>query len=132
MEGYLKKWINLLYGWQSRYFIIHEGVLIYCLQKDKPKKGQVHLSICSIRLVPSDPLRIVINYGMNEMHLRASSVQEKQKWYEALLGHQEQSSPQRRYSLLQQNNDHPFATLAGAPRMNLNRIHTTLTKIWVA
>jgi hypothetical protein len=89
MEGYLKKWINLIFQWQSRYFIIHEGVLIYCLQKDKPKKGQVHLSICSIRLVPSDPLRIVINYGMSEMHLRASSVQEKQKWYEALINQQD-------------------------------------------
>lgn len=132
MEGYLKKWINLIYRWQNRYFIIHDGVLMYCVGKDKPKKGQVHLSICSIRTVASDPVRIVINYGMNEMHLRASSVYEQQKWLTALIEEQEKvQNGNKRQSLLSDDIDN-FAMLDQAPVVNLSRIHTTLTKLWVA
>ncbi|CAD8053149.1 unnamed protein product [Paramecium primaurelia] len=80
MKGYLKKWVKFMYQYQNHYFILHEGSLIYCHSKGSRKKGQVHLSICSIKSVSKDPQRIVINYGMSEMNLRASLVQEKQKW----------------------------------------------------
>lgn len=40
MEGYLKKWVNLIYQWQNRYFIIHDDSLIYCQTKGGPKKGK--------------------------------------------------------------------------------------------
>jgi hypothetical protein len=30
MEGYLKKWINMLLLWKDRYFILHEDCLHYC------------------------------------------------------------------------------------------------------
>ena len=30
MEGYLKKWINMIFRWKLRYFILHEDILLYC------------------------------------------------------------------------------------------------------
>ncbi|CAD8077046.1 unnamed protein product [Paramecium primaurelia] len=131
MEGYLKKWVNFMYQWQNRYFILHEDSLIYCQSKGTPKKGQVHLSICSIRSVPKDPQRIVINYGMSEMHLRASSVQEKQKWLDALLNAQQRFTSKSQNKLLVQRKKNPFYFIEGAPELDLKRIHTTLTQFWV-
>jgi hypothetical protein len=33
MEGYLKKWVNIMYRWKSRYFILKDHVLEYYTQK---------------------------------------------------------------------------------------------------
>lgn len=35
-------------------------------------------------LVPEDPLRIIINTGTTEIHLRASTISEKIDWVNAL------------------------------------------------
>ena len=52
MEGYLKKWINLVFRWKLRYFILHEDILIYCDKQGGEKLGSIHLKISSIILIP--------------------------------------------------------------------------------
>lgn len=105
MEGYLKVWLNMFFRWKQRYFILHENILIYCDEKGGEKLGSIHLKISSIILIPvfkfnhfyyiliyiyikfhigeykNDPLRIIINSGTKEMHLRAANKEDKAKWY---------------------------------------------------
>ena len=82
MEGYLKKWVNL--RWQSRYFVLHDDILLYCEKLNGQIKGQIHLKVAAIILVPEDPLLFIIHTGISEMHLRASTVADKIKWVQAL------------------------------------------------
>ena len=91
MEGYLSQWINIVYRWKLRYFILHNGILVYCDKKDGAKKGSIHLQISSIILIPNDPLRIIINSGTKEINLRAKTISEKIKWVSALRNQQEDS-----------------------------------------
>jgi|LauGreDrversion4_2_1035121.scaffolds.fasta_scaffold2827415_1 hypothetical protein len=38
MEGYLKKWVNIMYRWKRRFFILHDDILVYCKEKGGEKK----------------------------------------------------------------------------------------------
>ncbi|CAD8189013.1 unnamed protein product [Paramecium octaurelia] len=89
MEGYLKKWTNIVTRWQDRYFILNDHILHYCEHQGGQSKGQIHLKVAAIILVPEDPLRIILNTGTNEIQLRASSVPEKIEWVNALKRAQE-------------------------------------------
>lgn len=84
IEGYLKKWTNLISGWQSRYFMLKDGILFYCNKKDSPVKGTIHMKICKFELSPNEPLKIIINSGTKALHLKTESVSEKLKWLNAL------------------------------------------------
>lgn len=84
MEGILSVWTNVLVGWKPKYFILHDCALIFCDHKGGQKKGSIHLKIATISSTPDDPLRIIINTGTSEMHLKAGSLQEKISWTNAL------------------------------------------------
>lgn len=89
MEGYLKKWVNIISGWKPRYFILHDGVLTYCESKGGKTKGSIYLKIATIISNESDPLRITINTGSAEINIRAETLQEKENWLAALKNEQE-------------------------------------------
>eukprot|EP01017_Pseudomicrothorax_dubius_P044815 TRINITY_DN7626_c0_g1_i2.p1 TRINITY_DN7626_c0_g1~~TRINITY_DN7626_c0_g1_i2.p1 ORF type:complete len:552 (+),score=104.50 TRINITY_DN7626_c0_g1_i2:47-1702(+) len=91
MEGTLSKFVNVLYRWQERYFILHGDTLVYSEKKGSPIKGRIHLKICGIILIPDDPLRIILNTGTKEMHLKAASMSDKIKWVNALRAAQEEA-----------------------------------------
>ena len=91
LEGYLRKWVNIMYGWKPRYFILHDGLLTFCDSKGGRKKGTIYLKIARISVIPEDPLRIVLHTGTNELHLRADTPEEMKKWYQALRQEQEES-----------------------------------------
>lgn len=84
LEGYLRKWVNLMYGWKPRYFILHDGLLTFCDKKGGKMKGNIFLKIATISTIVEDPLRIVIHTGTNEIHLRTDTVEEQKKWLKAL------------------------------------------------
>jgi PH domain len=84
MEGSLKVWINLLYRWQSQFFILHDGVLSYCDRKGGKMIGAIHMKVAKVALTAEDHLRIIINTGTGELHLRAGNVQEKSRWVSCL------------------------------------------------
>ena len=90
IEGYLKKWTNFVSGWQSRYFMLKDGILYYCNKKNTPVKGTVHMKICKIEVFPNEPLKIVINSGTKALHLKTESVSEKLKWLNALRASKEE------------------------------------------
>lgn len=90
MEGYLQKYINVVYRWKPRYFILKNGILTYSDQKGDLVKGTIYLKISEIILTPEDPLKIIINSGTKTLHLRANSIGDKIKWINALRLSQEE------------------------------------------
>ena len=84
MEGYLLKWTNYVFGWQRRYFILHNGILHYCSQKGSSMRGAVHMDISQVFKHPRNKRRFYIDTGVSCMHLKAYSPDEAQDWFEAL------------------------------------------------
>jgi len=84
MEGYLLKWVNYLWGWKRRYFILHNGVLHYCQDKGQPHRGAIHLNVAEIALHSRNPRRLTIDTGCTMIHLKAASPEEAKMWVTVL------------------------------------------------
>ena len=84
MEGFLLKWVNYLFGWRRRYFILHNGVLYYCTDKGQKSKGVIHLDIAQVVPHSKNDRRIIIDTGCTEVHLKAETSEERRKWLAAL------------------------------------------------
>lgn len=91
MEGNLKKWVNIVSGWQTFYFILHDDLLTFCEKKGAETKGIINLRIAKLVSFEDDPLRIAIFTGTSEIQVRASTLPEKVKWYEAMRRAQEKA-----------------------------------------
>lgn len=90
MEGYLNKYINVVYRWRPRYFVLKNGILTYYDSKEDAPKGTIHLKISEIDLTPEDPLKIIINSGTKTLQIRANTIGEKIKWLNALRASKEE------------------------------------------
>lgn len=84
MEGYLLKWVNYVYGWKRRYFILHTGVLHYCQDQGTSRKGAIHLDIANISPHPKNPRRLIIDSGCTILHLKAATAEEAREWVREL------------------------------------------------
>lgn len=87
----MKKWVNIVSGWQTLYFILHDDLLTFCEKKGAETKGVINLRIAKLVSFEDDPLRIAIFTGTSEMQIRASTLPEKVKWYEAMRRAQEKA-----------------------------------------
>ena len=83
MEGSLKKWTNLLNGYQERKFILKGSILAYYTEANLPK-GRCFLPICTIFEQPEEELEFSIDTGSAMFYLKANSKEEKEKWIHAL------------------------------------------------
>lgn len=136
IEGTLQKWVNLVYQWQPRYFILHGDTLLYCEKKGEPPKGKMHLAISTIKWIPDDPLRIIIHSGTFEVHLKAENISEQKKWFhalneaqqEALLSSQQQDAYQNLAELAQSL---PPVIRQYLVTPNTEKINDKLAQIWV-
>ena len=84
MEGYLLKWVNYVYGWKRRYFVLHTGVLHYCQDRGTKGKGAIHLDVANISLHPKNPRRLIIDSGCTILHLKAYTPEEAKEWVREL------------------------------------------------
>ncbi|XP_049957481.1 pleckstrin homology domain-containing family A member 3-like isoform X1 [Schistocerca serialis cubense] len=95
MEGVLWKWTNYWSGWQTRWFILDDGVLAYYKSQDEVNqgcKGSMKVSACEIIEItgivvvnPVDNTRMdLVIPGEQHIYLRAPSSQERQQWLVAL------------------------------------------------
>ena len=109
LEGELWKWTNywngkitekhfktptylhiqfILLGWQSRWFILDDGVISYYKSFDEVSqgcKGSISLNVCEIVVNPSDPTRLDLNVSNEQyLYLRANNEKERQQWLVAL------------------------------------------------
>ncbi|XP_044070519.1 pleckstrin homology domain-containing family A member 3 isoform X1 [Siniperca chuatsi] len=88
MEGILYKWTNYMTGWQPRWFVLENGVISYYDNEDdvgKGSKGSIKMSVCDIKVHPSDPTRLeLIIPGEQHFYVRAVNAAERQRWLVAL------------------------------------------------
>lgn len=88
MEGILWKWTNYWNGWQTRWFVLENGILSYYKSQEEVKqgsKGSVKVSVCQINVNQVDRTRLdLVIPGQQHMYLRAPSSQDRQKWLVAL------------------------------------------------
>lgn len=84
MEGYLDIQRNILYGYQTYYFILFKDNLIYCTHKGEPKQGVINLKVAKIEKCPKSPNHIIVHTGLQEYYIRAKSNQNRDAWFNAL------------------------------------------------
>ncbi|XP_068630134.1 pleckstrin homology domain-containing family A member 3-like isoform X2 [Battus philenor] len=88
MEGILWKWTNYWNGWQTRWFVLENGILSYYKSQEEVIqgcKGSVKVSVCQINVNNIDNTRLdLVIPGQQHMYLRAPSPQDRQKWLVAL------------------------------------------------
>ncbi|KAL0841932.1 hypothetical protein ABMA28_014162 [Loxostege sticticalis] len=88
MEGILWKWTNYWNGWQTRWFILENGIISYYKSQEEVNqgcKGSVKVSVCQINVNNIDNTRLdLVIPGQQHMYLRAPSPQDRQKWLVAL------------------------------------------------
>ncbi|OMJ80487.1 hypothetical protein SteCoe_19236 [Stentor coeruleus] len=87
MEGYLQKWTNYVFGWQKRYFVLSEGILIYSEEKQESPLGTIHLDISQIFKHPKNAKRFYIDTGLVHIHLKAKSESDANLWFNTLEAH---------------------------------------------
>lgn len=78
MEGYLYKWINIIYGWKKRYISISNGRIEISLSKeDKTKKTYIINS--EIEVISKNLYEFIIRHvdGLYEINLKAISEDQK-------------------------------------------------------
>ncbi|CAG9096463.1 unnamed protein product [Plutella xylostella] len=88
MEGILWKWTNYWNGWQTRWFVLENGILSYYKSQEEVSqgcKGSVKVSVCQINVNNIDSTRLdLVIPGQQHMYLKAPSPQDRQKWLVAL------------------------------------------------
>ncbi|XP_054257946.1 pleckstrin homology domain-containing family A member 3-like isoform X2 [Macrosteles quadrilineatus] len=88
MEGVLWKWTNYWNGWQTRWFILEDGILSYYLSQEEVSqgcKGSMKVSALEIMVNSVDQTRMdLVVPGEKHIYLRAASSQERQQWLIAL------------------------------------------------
>lgn len=88
MEGVLLKWTNYWNGWQTRWFILQDGILSYYRSAEEIHqgcKGSMKVSALEITVSNVDNTRMDLSIpGEKNLCLRAPSSQERQLWLVAL------------------------------------------------
>ena len=87
IKGWLYKWTNYIRGYQKRWFILENGLLLYYRNKsDIAKKSRRCISLHKGHIFTEEGYNFVVsNAGGSQIyHLRASSEEERRKWVTAL------------------------------------------------
>ena len=84
MEGEIKKWTNMLLGYQIRYCVITGEMFYYYNKKGEDVKGKVHLGISKLEDSNPDSEKFELDSGSNYYYFKANNLEEKQKWVRAI------------------------------------------------
>ncbi|KAI0227081.1 Pleckstrin homology domain-containing family A member 3 [Lamellibrachia satsuma] len=88
MEGTLWKWTNYFSGWQSRWFILDNGILSYYKSADDVNngcKGSIKMAVCDVIVHSADNTRLdLIIPGEAHFYVKAATPHERQQWLVAL------------------------------------------------
>lgn len=83
MEGVLLKWVNYIFGWRERYFVLKGNVLYYYYKKGEKPKGKIHMAVAQLNQT-SDPLKFEIDTGINVIYIKSASKEVKDEWIRAI------------------------------------------------
>ncbi|ELT92104.1 hypothetical protein CAPTEDRAFT_159602 [Capitella teleta] len=88
MEGTLWKWTNYFSGWQSRWFVLNDGILSYYKSEDDVNngcKGSIKMCVCDVNVHNTDNTRLDLTIpGEAHFYVKAATPQERQQWLVAL------------------------------------------------
>ncbi|XP_044271062.1 pleckstrin homology domain-containing family A member 3-like isoform X1 [Tribolium madens] len=88
MEGVLWKWTNYWNGWQTRWFILENGVLAYYKSQEEVNqgcRGSIKVQACEIIVNAIDSTRLdLVIPGEQHIYLKTATSQERQQWLVAL------------------------------------------------
>lgn len=88
--GALKKWTNYILGWQSRFFVLRQGNLMYYKSENDVRfgcRGAINLSNASLVAHKFDECRFDVHICDLIWYLRSECPDERQKWVSALTMH---------------------------------------------
>lgn len=90
LQGTLSKWTNYIHGWQDRYMALKDGTLVYFkseVETDFGCRGAISIDKAAVKQHELDDLRFDVSVSDCVWYLRASSVEDRQRWIEAIEGH---------------------------------------------
>lgn len=90
----LYKWTNYIHGWQERYIVLKDGILSYYKSETETQfgcRGAIALKQSTITAHDLDDCRFDIRVNDSVWYLRAKTVEERQKWLEAIDEHRGES-----------------------------------------
>lgn len=87
LSGVLSKWTNYIHGWQDRYIVLKNGTLSYYKNEQESNygcRGALSLAKAVIKSHEFDECRFDVSVNDCVWYLRATSVDIKQSWMDAL------------------------------------------------
>ena len=90
LQGTLSKWTNYIHGWQDRYIALKDGSLVYYkseFETDFGCRGAISIDKATVKQHELDDLRFDVSVSDCVWYLRASTVEDRQRWIEAIEGH---------------------------------------------
>lgn len=87
IKGTLSKWTNYIHGWQDRFFALKEGTLVYYksqLETDFGCRGAITVDKATVKPHELDELRFEVSVSDCVWYLRATSIEDRQRWIDAL------------------------------------------------
>jgi len=129
MEGELWKWTNYWNGWQSRWFILEDGVLSYFKSYDEVSlgcKGSISLNVCEIVVHSNDQTRLDLNVSNEQyLYLKANSEKERQQWLIALGSAKANQANRQRRQRISSTTSSSFGDSPNQAIPQLNRSNST-------
>lgn len=94
LTGVLSKWTNYIHGWQDRYIVLKNGTLSYYKSEHDQGfgcRGAISIFKANIKPHEFDECRFDVSVNDSVWYLRAESVEDKQRWVDALESHKAES-----------------------------------------
>ncbi len=108
LVGNLSKWTNYLHGWQERYFALKtDGNLVYYKSNNDTEfgcRGSISVQKAKVKRHDLDELRFDVSVNDCNWYLRARSVEDRQKWTDALENQKHHLQQQQQQQQLYGNN----------------------------
>ena len=87
LSGTLNKWTNYIHGWQPRFMALKEGSLVYyksASETDFGCRGAISVGKAAVTKHELDEMRFDVSVGDCVWYLRASTVEDRERWVSGL------------------------------------------------
>jgi len=87
LSGTLNKWTNYIHGWQQRYMALKNGTLVYyksASETDFGCRGAISVGKAVVTAHELDEMRFDVSVGDCVWYLRASNVEDRERWVSGL------------------------------------------------
>jgi len=96
LTGTLNKWTNYIHGWQQRFIALKDGTLVYyksANETDFGCRGAISIQKAVVTPHEFDELRFDVSVNDCVWYLRASNLEDRERWVVALEAYKVKSEP---------------------------------------